>query len=166
MYLSSDSIIKEIKGIQAQKRIFMKQDFLDFIGKKCIEVLKEVTESKKEEFVGKKVPLSYEQGHNYKTEILANSSRIILQNLGVNQFGEYISSYIENGTGIYSEQTTRPNGWIYPTTEEDKNTTKRMGKQGDLIAYTKGQKAKNIYYNAMQIIEQKLDEWIEEYWGG
>lgn len=143
----------------------MEQAFLDFIGEKCVEVLKEVTNAKASSFKAENAPKSYIEGHKYETEILERTSRIILQNLATNQFGEYISEYIEYGTGVYAEESKAPDGWTYPTVESDKNTTKRIGKDGELYAFTKGQTAKNIYSEAMAIIERKLDEWIEEYRG-
>ena len=69
-------------------------------------------------------------------------------------------AYTDMGSAVFDK---KPNGWIYPTVEEDINPTKKKTRKGDLIAFTKGQKAKNIYNDAMGIIEKRLDTWIEEY---
>lgn len=166
MKLDRADIIKEIKGLEARKNIFVQQDFLDFIGRKCIGVLEEVTQTKAIDFFDKEVPEKYAKSHIYETEITGKKSFVKLSNIAVNQFGEYISAYIEHGTGVFSEQSSRPDGWIYPTTEYDKNTNKRTGKWGNLVAFTQGQKAKNIYHDSMSIIEARLDDWIEEYMKG
>ena len=163
MELSKADITREIKNMQILKSRIKSQDFLDYIGKKCIEVLKEVTASKRGEFVFGKIPFNYETGHTYTTEINDSNALIKLANVAVNQFGEYYSAYIENGTGVFAEASKKPNGWIYPTVEEDINPTKKKTRKADLIAFTKGTKAKNIYNDAMGIIEKRLDTWIEEY---
>lgn len=167
MKLDRADIMKEIKGLQATKRIFMQQDFLDFIGRKCIQVLQDQTNLKASETWDKKMNQEYRDGHRYKTEIRSHTSRIILENVATNQFGEYFSAYIEYGTGIFSPNSTKPQGWIYPTDRADRNPTKKYNKEtGTWYAFTWGQTPKEVYTSAIKVIEDNLDNWIKEYMKG
>lgn len=167
MKLDRADIIKEIKGLEARKRIFMQQDFLDFIGRKCIKVLQLETALKAPLTRNNKMNSEFATGHTYQTQTLSNTSRIILSNNATNQFGEYFSAYIEYGSGVYSPNTTRPNGWIYPTDETDRNRTKKYNNNtGTWYAFTWGQAPKNIYTDALKRIEENMDSWIEEYMKG
>lgn len=163
MKLSVADLQIEIEKFIVLENFYKKPAFLNFIAQKCIEVLEEVTNSKIDMFKFGTIPVSYERGHKYSIETTSDTSRINLYNLAVNQFGEYISLYIEYGTGIYSEESARPDGWIYPTTEYDKNPKKKRTKRGDLVAFTKGQEAKYIYDDALMLINDRIDGWIEEY---
>ena len=71
--------------------------------------------------------------------------------------------YIEYGTGVYSAESARADGWIYPTTEYDKNPKKRRTPRGDLVAWTKGQRGKYIYDDALMLINDRIDMWVDEY---
>lgn len=167
MRLDRADIIKEIKGLQAARKMFMQQDFLDFIGRKCIKVLQLETSLKAPLTWDNKMNDEFATGHTYQTQMLSNTSRIVLSNNATNQFGEYFSAYIEYGSGIYSQNTTRPDGWIYPTDEEDRNPTKKYNKNtGTWYAFTWGQVPKNVYTDALKRIEENMDSWIEEYMKG
>lgn len=166
MELDKRSIDKEIKVLSKYKTLLRKEDVLDFIGEKCLEVLREQTEIFSRETVGGSMEESYVEGHTYEKQILGNSSLIILSNMATNQFGEYISEYIEYGTGIFSPNSTKPEGWVYPTDVEDKNVTKRQLENGDLVAFTMGQVAKPVYETSMEIISQRINGWLDEYLGG
>lgn len=177
MELSRADIIKEIKGLQATKKIFLQQDFLDFIGRNCIRILQLETALKTPMTKSGKMNSEYASGHTYETQILSNTSRIVLSNNAANQFGEYFSAYIEYGTGVYAPTTeidgekvstsNKPYGWIYPTNEADMNTTKKYNnKTGTWYAFTYGQVAKPVYTDAIKRIEENLDKWIEEYMKG
>ena len=167
MKLDRADIIKEIKSLQATKRIFMQQDFLDFIGRKCIKVLQLETALKAPLTWDNKMNSEFATGHTYQTQTLSNTSRIVLSNNATNQFGEYFSAYIEYGSGVYSPNTTRPNGWIYPTDEADRNLTKKYNRNtGTWYAFTWGQVPKNVYTDALKKIEENMDRWIEEYMKG
>ena len=163
MNLSIHDLEVEIKQIGKLRNIHKDPRFLEFIARKCIKVLEEVTESKISMFKFGEIPVSYERGHKYSSEISGETSRINLYNIAVNQFGEYISLYIEYGTGVYSAESARPDGWIYPTTEYDKNPTKRRTQRGDLVAFTEGQEGKYIYDDALMLINDRIDMWVEEY---
>lgn len=166
MELSVDNIQHEIKQIGKLRNIHKEPRFLEFIAKKCIEVLREETEiariDQNKSPYGN-ISKEYAESHTYKTFITSLSSLVVLSNEAKNQFGEYISRYIEYGTGMYNAESTAPNGWIYPTDETDKNTTKRQTRNGDLLAFTKGQSAKLVYANALDRIKDNLDGWINEY---
>jgi hypothetical protein len=177
MYLDIAEINKEIKAFKAARKLFMQQDFLDFIGRKCIKVLQLETALKAPLTRNNKMNDEFATGHTYQTQTLSNTSRIILSNNATNQFGEYFSAYIEYGTGIYAPMTkiggeevttsTRPNGWIYPTDEADRNPTKKYNKNnGTWYAFTWGQVPKNVYTDALKRIEENMDSWIEEYMKG
>lgn len=167
MRLDRADITREIKNLKAFKNIFMQQDFLDFIGRKCIRILQLETALKTPMTRDGKMNSEYANGHTYKTEIFPNSSRIILSNNATNQFGEYFSAYIEYGSGVYSPNTTRPSGWIYPTDEADRNKTKKYNRRtGTWYAFTYGQIAKPVYTDAIKRIEENLDKWLEEYMKG
>ena len=94
---------------------------------------------------------------------------IMLTNNCTNTDGEYISSFIENGTGIYSTNgTTRPDGWWYPSRRRDKNPTKTKLEREDgdgsiYIAFTRGQVPKPILHDSFEIILAQLDGWIYDY---
>lgn len=177
MYLDIAEINKEIKVFKATKKLFMQQDFLDFIGRKCIKVLQLETALKAPLTRNNKMNDEFATGHTYQTQTLSNTSRIVLSNNATNQFGKYFSAYIEYGTGIYAPMTeiggeevttsTRPDGWIYPTDEADRNPTKKYNrKTGTWYAFTWGQVPKNIYTDALKRIEENMDRWIEEYMKG
>ena len=163
MNLSVDNIQYEIKQIGKLRNIHKEPRFLEFIARKCIEVLKEETEAARGKSPYGNISKEYAESHTYETFISGLSSIVVLSNEAKNQFGEYISRYIEYGTGMYNAESTAPNGWIYPTDETDKNTTKRQTRNGELLAFTKGQSAKLIYANALDRIKDNLDGWINEY---
>ena len=164
MRLNKEDILKVKKQFQELRNIFKEQAFLDFIGEKCLKVLREETSNKAPLTVGKKMNDDYSNSHMYQTTISSNKSVITLTNEAKNQNGEYFSAYIEYGTGVFSEESTRPNGWVYPTDEADRNTTKKQNKfTGEWYAFTKGQVAKEVYTDALEKIESKMDEWIDEY---
>lgn len=99
----------------------------------------------------------------------------MLTNNCTNTDGEYISSFVENGTGVYSPNgTTRPDGWWYPSRATDKNPlmtdplepftgTKKQLANGDYIAFTWGQVPKPILHDSFEIILAQLDGWIYDY---
>ena len=99
----------------------------------------------------------------------------MLTNNCTNEDGEYISSFVENGTGVYADDTTRPMGWWYPSRETDQNPlisnepeepfggTRKQLANGDYIAFTWGQIPKPILHDSLEIILKELDNWIEEY---
>ena len=91
----------------------------------------------------------------------------------VKQYGKglsvYVTSqhmmYVEFGTGIVGSNDPHPNtsfmdesweydinhhgekGWWYPTTSRDKNKNKKVGANGQLYAFTKGQRSRPFMYN-------------------
>lgn len=94
----------------------------------------------------------------------------MLTNNCTNEDGEYISSFVENGTGVYAtDGTTKPNGWWYPSRESDRNPfdyeggTKKQLENGDYIAFTWGQVPKPILHDSLEIILAQLDGWIYDY---
>ena len=100
----------------------------------------------------------------------------MLTNNCTNTDGEYISSFVENGTGVYSTNgTTRPNGWWYPSRETDQNPlmsddpeepfggTRKQLANGDYIAFTWGQLPKPILHDSLEVILAQLDGWIWDY---
>lgn len=166
MNLSVDNIQHEIKQIGKLRNIQKEPRFLEFIARKCMEVLWEETENARidqDKSPYGNISKEYAESHTYKTFITSLSSLVVLSNEAKNQFGEYISRYIEYGTGMYNAESTAPDGWIYPTDETDKNTTKRKTGNGDWVAFTKGQSAKLVYANALDRIKDNLDGWINEY---
>lgn len=94
---------------------------------------------------------------------------IMLTNNCTNEDGEYISSFVENGTGVYSDDSTMPNGWWYPSRESDRNPfdydggSKKQLENGDYIALTWGQIPKPILHDSFEIILAQLDGWIYDY---
>lgn len=163
MNLSVDNIQHEIKQIGKLRNIHKEPRFLEFIARKCMEVLREETDAARSKSPYGNISKEYAESHTYETFINGLSSIVVLSNEAKNQFGEYISRYIEYGTGMYNAESTAPDGWIYPTDETDKNTTKRRTGNGDLVAFTKGQSAKLVYANALDRIKDNLDGWINEY---
>ena len=162
MKLSVADLEVEIKQIGKLRNIHKDQRFLEFIAKKCIEVLKEETENKRSLTWDKKMNDEYVEGHRYETFINGLSSIILLENVATNQFGEYISRYIEYGTGMFNAESTAPEGWYYPTDAEDRNPTKEeIG--GNYVAWTRGQLPKYVYEDALEKIKDKMNGWIEEY---
>lgn len=164
MKLDKKDILEVKKQLQGIRNIFREQAFLDYIGEKCLEVLKEETSNKAPLTVGKKMNEDYANSHTYQTTISSNKSVITLTNEAKNQNGEYFSAYIEYGTGVFSEESTKPDGWVYPTDEEDKNTTKKQNRfTGEWYAFTKGQAPKEVYTDALDKIGERMDEWIDDY---
>ena len=121
----------------------------------------------------------YEDSFDYEISYIEGSGKINIKlvNNCKNEQGEYIASFIENGTGIYSTTgTTRPEGWWYPSRESDQNPlmyndplnpfsgTKKQLANGDYIAFTYGQVPKPILRDSLDIIKKELDTWIEEYY--
>lgn len=74
--------------------------------------------------------------------------------------------YNEFGTGVRGSENPHPaegiqykdGGWWYPTDDNDKNTTKRVTENGDIIAYTKGLPAQKGYYEALQKAQERFKE--------
>jgi hypothetical protein len=166
MNLDKREIDLEIKMLSKMKKVIQSQDFLDFIGKKCLQVLDHITLRQGAASKYGNMSSEYAKSHEYTTEIGTDSSIITLSNSATNQFGEYISAYIEYGTGVYYDGAGKKSGWWYPTDEKDKNTTKKKTEKGELIAFTFGQDAKNVYYYSLKDIEAHMNEWVDEYMKG
>ena len=113
MNLSVDNIQHEIKQIGKLRNIHKEPRFLEFIARKCMEVLREETEAARSKSPYGNISKEYAESHTYETFISGLSSIVVLSNEAKNQFGEYISRYIEYGTGMYNAESTAPDGFCH-----------------------------------------------------
>ena len=166
MELSVSDLEIEIKQISKLRNIHKDPNFLEFIALKCLEVLEEETKIKSKLTYDNKMNDEYIDGHMYETFINSVSSMIVLSNDARNEFGKYISRYIEYGTGMYVERESskEPDGWLYPTDENDRNPNKFPSKKkGGLWAWTFGQEGTYVYEDALDKIGDKIYDWVMEY---
>lgn len=102
----------------------------------------------------------YKSSKKKQTKLEGNSAKSGIED---NTLEAY---YNEFGTGIRGSENPHPaegmqykdGGWWYPTDNEDRNTTKRETKSGELIAYTEGLPALKGYYEAIQKAQEKFPE--------
>lgn len=91
------------------------------------------------------------------------SSGFYITTYGENLWGFDYSMYVEFGTGIVGSGNPHPkltesgwkydvnehgqSGWIYPTTSDDPNPTKYVGKDGNYYAWTAGTQSRPFMYD-------------------
>ena len=83
------------------------------------------------------------------------------QEYGTGVIGEkfpHVSEELQKMGWKYDINNHGEAGWWYPTTKDDKNTTKRKTENGEWIAWTKGLPAGRYFYNALKRAEEMLTE--------
>lgn len=90
---------------------------------------------------------------------LISTIRVIPKSDGIELKVADYGIYVEYGTGDVGSKNSHPmpwlydvnsygqNGWWYPTTASDTNRVKRVGKDGKIYGWTKGQKSKPFMYD-------------------
>jgi hypothetical protein len=88
-----------------------------------------------------------------------------------------IALAFEYGTGIVGQDNPKLgawqynvkghiNGWWYPTDDSDPNPTKKITKDGLILAWTKGFEGYEIYRFTLERIKSKIKDWVSNYGNG
>lgn len=155
-----------INFINSIPNLLKDNDFKQYIGEQCVEVINKVARQK--------LNVSGNYVEHNKIEILKNG--VLIYNDVQSDNGDYYSLVIEYGSGIHKEKDTYSNDptntylktgglyWLVPTEKAPSlNGSKIITVAGKQYYIVYGQTPKHIYTDAATIISQNLAKWTKEY---
>jgi hypothetical protein len=97
------------------------------------------------------------------------------KNIGRVWTNDMVLIFNEMGTGVKGQNKPHPKadgweydinghgeqGWWYPTTDNDPNPIKRIGKDGQLRGWTAGLPSRRMFYDAYESMKNEIGDYVE-----
>lgn len=177
IYLSESSLNAFQKRLNNLEQILLSKDFKEYIGKKCMEALKQITTTKLTSYNEENIDTSYYASRNQMkiegdTIILFNDSMIDIstKNMKETTKANYpaqlsLAKIVEYGigyTGSISTDQTEVEDWEYDVNNHGYKGWYYTDDNGE-VHWTNGFEGRLIFLELKNTIMKNASKWISEY---
>ena len=176
-YITLDDIQKYAQYLQKINEALKTQEFKDYLKKKSREVLDKITEQNLNADVEQKYEHTYRNNHKVEVDeeyiTISNYTDISVDNINSELAKNYpngfdLSKAVEYGTGLVgatSEASSyaKQDVWEYMVNDNRDYQKGWFYEVDGKVYWTKGMSGKLIFNKAEKEIEDKLYDWIDEY---